>query len=296
MPLRPAFDAYLAPARRHPQLWRLLVGLVLAAAVYLAGLGALSVLLASVSQAGWPRLADVAVGATPTAALLLLVSFGAMGLGTVISARLLQRRSLRSLIGPPGRALRHFGAAVLTVVVVYSIVLAPWPAIFDGQANLPLTTWLMLLPLSLAGVALQTFAEEVTFRGYIMQQLAVRFRSPLIWMGVPTLLFGALHWDPGTHGPNTWPVLATITVFALAAADLTRRTGCLGAAWGMHFANNCIALLVLATGTPLSGLALYRTPYSGADPSLLWSLAGDLAAIALTWGILARRLGRAGAA
>ena len=40
-------------------------------------------------------------------------------------------------------------------------------------------------------------AEEALFRGYLLQQLAVRNPSPLIWMVLPALVFAALHIDPG---------------------------------------------------------------------------------------------------
>jgi uncharacterized membrane protein len=51
-----------------------------------------------------------------------------------------------------------------------------------------------------------------------------------------------------------------VFVFALCAADLTARTGTIGAAWGFHFANNAVAILFLALEGPLSGLALYTLP------------------------------------
>ena len=40
-------------------------------------------------------------------------------------------------------------------------------------------------------------AEELAFRGYLMQALAARFRSPLVWWLLPALLFGAAALEPG---------------------------------------------------------------------------------------------------
>ena len=50
----------------------------------------------------------------------------------------------------------------------------------------------MLLPLGIAGLFCQVFAEEVAFRGYLQTQLAARFTSPVIWMSLPALGFGLL--------------------------------------------------------------------------------------------------------
>jgi membrane protease YdiL (CAAX protease family) len=118
----------------------------------------------------------------------------------------------------------------------------------------------------LVGVLIQTGAEEVLFRGYLQQQLAARFSSPMIWMVLPSALFAALHYQPEVMGDNTWLMMGAVFVFALLAADLTAVTGTIGAAWAMHFVNNALAILVMATDGPLSGLALYIAPISPASP------------------------------
>jgi hypothetical protein len=120
------------------------------------------------------------------------------------------------------------------------------------------------LPLALVGVLIQTGAEEVLFRGYMQQQLAARFSSPLMWMILPSAIFAALHYQPEIMGDNTWLMMAAVFVFAVLAADLTAVTGNIGAAWGMHFVNNALAILVVATDGPLSGLALFMAPISPA--------------------------------
>ena len=292
--MTPAFDTFLAPARRRPQIWRLVLGIVVIGAVYVGSVLLLMAVLIRLDgrDEGRAALARLVRGDAPRDTLVLLATFAGLVAGVMIAARLLQKRGPGTLLGRAPVVIRHFAAAAATVAAVYAVFLLPWSVSFDAVPNLPFATWAALLPLALAGIALQTLAEEITFRGYLMQQLAARFRQPWIWMGLPTVIFAALHWDPATNGPNTWAVMAPIGLFALAAADLTRRTGSLGAAWGMHFANNCLALLFLATGDTLTGLALWRTPYAAADPSLVWSLAGDVAALAVTWAILARRLGR----
>jgi hypothetical protein len=134
-------------------------------------------------------------------------------------------------------------------------------------------------------VLIQTGAEEVLFRGYMQQQLAARFSSPIMWMVLPSAIFAALHYQPEIMGDNTWLMMAAVFVFAVLAADLTAVTGNIGAAWAMHFVNNALAILVVATDGPLSGLALYIAPISpdGRDPPLFYldiattvALGGDL--------------------
>ena len=99
-------------------------------------------------------------------------------------------------------------------------------------------------------------AEELLFRGYLTQALAARFRSPLAWALVPSLAFGALHWDGAAYGADAWLAVAAATAVGLALADVTARTGNLSAAIGLHFANNVAALLVVAMPGPTAALAL----------------------------------------
>ncbi|WP_424990332.1 lysostaphin resistance A-like protein [Fluviibacterium sp. S390] len=294
-PLPPRFAAMIAPARARPALWRLAPGLLLLAVVYL-GLNA-AIWAAYGLSAGWDRaemlLAKLAVASTPATALILLASFAPMALGAALAARLMHRRPLRSLTGPGGVLLRHAGIAGLVGLAVYTPALGLWHLAQDSQPNLPPGLWARLLPLTLAAIALQTFAEELVFRGYLQGQLAVRFARPLIWAGLPALVFGALHHDPARMGDGALAAVIAAVIFGLLAADLTARTGSIGAAWGLHFVNNTAAIALLATPGTITGLGLRVTPYTVQD--LGWSPIGtltDLIPLVLSWLILRRILPR----
>jgi hypothetical protein len=110
-------------------------------------------------------------------------------------------------------------------VVVFAVTaLIPTPAL-TPLPNTELSLWMSFLPLALVGVLIQTGAEEVLFRGYLQQQLAARFSSPILWMVLPSAIFAALHYQPEVMGDNTWLMMGAVFVFALLAADLTAVTG-----------------------------------------------------------------------
>jgi membrane protease YdiL (CAAX protease family) len=249
------------PALARAGLWRLGVGLVVVLIVYCTGIAAIFGILVAVSgfdgANAW--MARMAVSDTPTATLLVLATFVGMALGPVLAARVLHRRSAASLFGPRMRLLRHFVIAAV-ICAVFNGITALIPSNITPAANLDPALWAAFLPLALAAILVQTGAEEVLFRGYIQSQLAASFASPLVWMVLPSALFAVLHYQPGTMGDNALIVVAAVFLFALCAADLTARTGTIGAAWGFHFANNAVAILFLAFDGPLSGLALYTVP------------------------------------
>ena len=278
---------FVAPARTHAQVWRLALGILLAASAYFT----LSLLyfqvIAALSHSFLPGLArDLRRGETPLAMYLMLGSFGFMSLGVWLSLRLLHRRGFLSVLGPMPLFLADFRAVALGVVAVTAVVvvLPPWDMGGPFVPNMPLGQWLLLLLPSLAFVLIQTSAEEIVFRGYLQQQLAARFRSPLVWMLLPSALFAAGHYMPATAGENALLLVLWAGVFGLLMADLTARSGSLGPAIAIHFLNNVSAIVFVSMPGDLSGLALYHAPFSMQDAAALraW-MPVDFAMMVVLW-------------
>jgi membrane protease YdiL (CAAX protease family) len=294
--MTPVFDRFVEPARQRPQLWRLVVGLVLAMAIYVAWtVAVVAAAFFMVARDQDPILwtQSLVDAKEPGGTLLLLLTFVGMALGPMVAARLLHRQRPGTLFGPRVRTLRDFVRAAGIVFAVLAVALGLWTLEYDAVANLPLSTWAMLLPLTLLGLLVQTGAEEVLFRGYMQSQLAARFRSPLIWLLIPALLFGFAHFDVATAGDNVWVVVGSAAVFGLIAGDLTARTGSIGAAWGFHFANNVVALAILSTGGTISGLSRWVTPYTLAEYDA--SVAGlllDVGTLVFAWWLVRRAVAR----
>ncbi len=286
--MTPAFQVFIAPARAYPQLWRVVLGLALIAGVYVGwmGLMGLGLWLATGGDGLEGRMAALAAGATPWSLILLLATFPGMGFGVWAAARLLHGRGWRSLFGRPALVLRDFVLGVAVMAVLgggLGLALLPFAPAMEPAT--PSAVWLAFLPLALVGIAVQTGAEELVFRGYLQQQLAARFASQLAWMVVPSLLFGLAHYAPEEMGAHAWMVVAATGFFGLIAADLTARTGALGLAWGLHFANNVLAILVVSSMAGLDGLALFRLSEDAVSGTGLGGLIlADMVLMGLVWG------------
>ncbi len=269
-----AFEAFVAPARERPALWRLVLGLGVIAVVW----AAVNVAMLPLVPRLPPALADRAV------LVLYLLGFMGMILGVWTAVRLFHRRRFAGLFGPEGVRLRPFlaGAGVMGVIAAVSVT--GWLALAPPMRQTGVAAWAAWLPLALPALLVQTAAEELVFRGYLLQGLAVRFRSALGWWLVPSVLFGLLHWNPAEFGPNAWAAVVSATVTGLVLADVTARTGGLSAAIGLHFVNNVSALLVLSTPSGVASLSLYLARVDPADTATMRLLIlADLASTLLAY-------------
>ena len=283
-PAYAAHEALVASGRHKPQLWRLPLGLGLIAAVaYLLNTIVFSLLLYLTSDS-W--LIGLGTGATPSSMLVLLATFGFLTMGVDLAARTLYGRSLVAILGLPALLTQQFLRVSRGLLFLGGVLLMLPPYDFGApiERNLDFGLWLALLPLSLLAVLIQVSAEEIVFRGYLQQALAARFKSPLIWLLVPSFVFGLSHYMPLEAGPNTWLICLWAGGFGLLMADLTARAGTLGPAIAVHFFNNIIALLIFASPTSLNGLGLYLLPYEMSDAQQLrpW-LWVDCAMMLVSW-------------
>lgn len=292
----PAFEAFVEPARRSSQLWLTLVGLVVATLIYtfivvVMFIGVWVALGADPDpEMAW--LLEMVDARRPSDMIILLLTFFGMAGGIMAAVAMLHERSVGTLFGPGATTMQDFVVAAAVTAAVMGTTMVLWFYLNEPLPGLDLYTWVRLLPFVLVLIAVQTGAEELVFRGYLQQQLAARFASPLIWAVLPSILFGFAHFNEAAAGANVLFVVAVTGTFGYFAADLTARTGSIGAAWGWHFANNCFAILLIATEGSLAGLGLFKTPYGADSEEIRAALPFGVVMMAAIWYILRRLLSR----
>ncbi|WP_375431925.1 lysostaphin resistance A-like protein [uncultured Friedmanniella sp.] len=95
---------------------------------------------------------------------------------------------------------------------------------------------------------IQAAAEEIFFRGYLMQALGSLGRGP--WVGIigSSVVFALL------HGTQNLPLFVDRLAFGLLAAVLVWRTGGLEAGIAAHVVNNVLAFLLAGLTTSIASL------------------------------------------
>jgi len=265
-------------AKPRSELWRTVVGMLTITAI--------SFVLAMAWALGQAALTGGSLlhpDVGPGGMVWTLSTFLCPTIALIVVLRGLHRRGLGSLIGPLGLARAQF----VRVFFVHSAVvglamLLPSPNGAEVTMNLSINVWLSWLPLALVMLAVQIGIEELIFRGYLQSQLAARLTHPAFWIGIPAVLFAVLHLDPTMEG-NKWMIVAVTFAFALAAGDLTARTGTLGPAIAMHFVNNFASLMLVGAAGQMSGMALFILPIDMSDPSLWPIFLAETLLIFIAW-------------
>lgn len=223
--------------------WRYLLCVTLIGGIFLA-LSLVGLLGASFWIAGftgtdvetvWEEL-EVYLPDFPLLSFILMAYSGALMLAVAVPLILLfHRRPWKTLI--TGRARFHWrgffasfgiGAGLLAVLFALLWAIRPESMRFSPDWE----AWLFFLPFVLVLIPLQTFAEEVVFRGYVLQGVAVATRRALLRLLLPAaLLFAAHLTNPDVVG--AW-ALAIYAAISLYLTFLAIRGNGLEYAWGFQ--------------------------------------------------------------
>jgi uncharacterized protein len=280
-----AFESYIASGGRRTGFWRVLAGTLLIGLFWVGGTigvlfgwSALNVARYGPEAAG-ERLASVAAGGDPLVVAVMLLTFAGVWIGAFLAVRLLHGQRFSTLFAPDGRV--RAGDLLKGLAIAAAFALASVPAgmaVADPVATtMPAGEWLAYALALLALVFVQATAEELMFRGYLLQQLALRSRSPLVWAVIPSALFGALHWaNAPTRELAVYYVGATF-IIGLALSALVWKTGSLWASIGLHVGFNTVGLTIIGTDGLLSGTQLFLFP----EDDLLALMRIDLVVTAL---------------
>lgn len=227
----------LADAGRNAW-WRYLLGVAVIAASWLIG-GSYAYQLVLHAPLG-AATEFVAVNAS----ILTLLA------GVVAAVELLHRRSWRTLVTPHARIdWRRMtqGAAVWAVLALAFSVIEH--LLYPGRYawSLDLARWLPFVLAALLLTPLQCAAEELVFRGYVLQGLGRWLRQPPALAVLSSVIFTLPHlYNPEVAAYGLAIMAANYFVMGLFLAGVALRDGRLELAIGAHAGNNLLLALVFS--------------------------------------------------
>jgi len=206
------------------------------------------------------------------------LSFLFFWLGIYLTIRFLHGRSLHSLITPKSRINRwriaqgfsvFFTLRVIEVAVSYAIAPTDFTLNFEAKTFLLFLGWAILL------VPIQTAAEELFCRGYLLQGFGSKLgRWPAIIL--TALIFSALHSQnlevsAQDSLESTLSLMSYYFMIGAFLAWLTLKEQTLELALGVHAANNMAAfLLITSPDSSIPAPAVFSVASVEANVSLLF--------------------------
>lgn len=193
--------------------------------------------------------------------IVLLGSFIPLFLTTLFAVRYIHGRPIRTLITASpsirwGRLAAGFGVwiGLSTLMSLVEELLYPGRYEFTFQ---PATFFAFLIPAILL-LGIQTSAEELFLRGYLMQGFGLVFRHGWVVALISAAVFAALHWSNPEVSVNATLLMLYYFSFGLFAALIILRDGGLELALGIHAANNLFsALLANYVGSAIQSPSIF---------------------------------------
>lgn len=209
---------------------------------------------------------------TPSVAAYVTVNipFVFFALAILLVIILLHQRSFFTLISADQsvnfkRLLRGFWVWFLisTILIPVDYLLNSQNYVFSFNP----AQWFLLLPLALILTPLQTSAEEVFFRGYLLQGLGLLTRQRFVLIIVSSLLFAVPHFaNPEMQRGAVWLALLYFA-FGVFLTVITLKDNRLELALGVHAANNLRFLFISTKDSALPAPAIWILKEPG-DPRL----------------------------
>jgi membrane protease YdiL (CAAX protease family) len=182
----------------------------------------------------------------------LLLPFALTALVVLAWSRVVERRSLAAIGLPPSIAVATFlrgwglGLAGIAFVVIASWAVGGYTAVSFAAAFGSAKTLAAIAGLGVA-FAVQSSAEEVLFRGWLLTATRQRFNS-VVAVTIVTAIFTLLHYD---H-QQAWLTTINLALFSLFACAWVLATGNVWGAMGWHSGWNWLQAIGFAV--PVTGL------------------------------------------
>lgn len=172
----------------------------------------------------------------------------AMLVGVLLTVRLVHGRPILSLITPHERINWRRIAQGFGVYFVLIAAVTFGEALFkpdEYQFTFDWRQFLIFLPIAILVTPLQATAEELLFRGYLMQGMGLLARHAAVPVVGSAVLFMAAHLANPEVGEHAYLIPLLYLLLGLFLAFITVKSNSLELAIGVHAANNLFTVLIM---------------------------------------------------
>ena len=192
------------------------------------------------------------VDATPNMFAREVASAGFVGVAFLVGLTTfsLVKRTLSpkrpSVLSAPGRTFSIgatlFSALIWLGLLAIYLVMSGQLAVLDSRIeSYSAMEWTVLLLVLALALGAQAASEEIVFRGYMLPRIAA-WSTPIVGALMSAAIFAGAH-----IGATAWGYVVVLAL-GVATALSVQATGNIGAAVGLHGANNCVGVALYSLG------------------------------------------------
>jgi uncharacterized protein len=187
--------------------------------------------------------------------------------GTVLAVRGIHSRSAWGLVSAEQRLnwwRFSYGFAVWFIISMIPSFIALWMSPGEYKFDFDINKWPFFFAIMMILTPIQTSAEEIFFRGYLLQGMGLITRQPLFLIFSNGLLFMLPHLaNPELANGFVWVALDYFSI-GVFLASITLQDNRLELALGVHAANNITHIFFTTTDSALGTPALWTAKPSPA--------------------------------
>jgi uncharacterized protein len=187
--------------------------------------------------------------------------------GTVLTVRGIHGRSAWGLVGADQRInwrRLSYGFTVWFMISMIPLFISLWMSPSEYKFDFDINKWPVAFLLVMILTPIQTSAEEIFFRGYLLQGMGLITRQPLVLIFINGLLFMLPHLgNPEIANGFFWVALQYFAI-GVFLAFITLQDNRLELALGVHAANNITHIFFTTSDSALGAPALWTAQPSPA--------------------------------
>lgn len=256
--------SFFSPVLYEIKIWKIVIGFFIISVFYILGSFLFGIFCSSITICSFSN----GLGRTPLNLLFVLFTFAPIWIGVWAAMKFIHHIPMKVLFGPSGKLDLQLLFKAFFIMLFLGVgieggfqfipVISKYIS-YEPNRILALSDWAKWLFPVLLFIFVQSAAEELVFRGYLLQLIWSKSAGYVYAVVLPSLIFGLLHFDSQSYGTNAWYYCINTFVVGSLLCLITLHTGSLALAFGLHWGGNTVSLVFFGIYGNLDGMALWLT-------------------------------------
>ena len=224
--------SFFSPVLYEIKIRKIVIGFFIISVFYILGSFLFGIFCSSITICSFSN----GLGRTPLNLLFVLFTFVPIWIGVWAAMKFIHHIPMKVLFGPSGKLDLQLLFKAFFIMLFLGVgieggfqfipVISKYIS-YEPNRILALSDWAKWLFPVLLFIFVQSAAEELVFRGYLLQLIWSKSAGYVYAVVLPSLVFGLLHFDSQSYGTNAWYYCINTFVVGSLLCLITLHTGSL---------------------------------------------------------------------